>query len=388
MAENCPKCGAPDVDADKCPHCGVIIPLYKVALAKFRRVDPPDLPVSLPAISGAEIASASPPEPASDGPRPPARPPAASHRLTFHGRGGTLFGIHLVNVALSLVTLGVFAFWGKVRVRRYLLAQSEFAGDRFAYHGTGGELLLGFIKVMGLFFLPLTLLQVAAVLSGSQGAVTIAQLVTSLIVVVFAPVAIVGARRYRLGRTSWRGIRFGFDGEVWAYVKLFLGASVLMMLTLGFYYPVYHARSYGFLIAHSRFGARPFGYDGVARASFRPYLLAILLAVPTLGLSVFWYLAWRRRYYWGHTMFEAARFRCTVTGGQLLGLWAVNIVLLVLTLGLAWPWVRVRNARFTFATLALEGPLALDAIVQGAPAGSATGDALSSFVGAGFEFGA
>jgi uncharacterized membrane protein YjgN (DUF898 family) len=384
MPENCPKCDAPDVSDEKCPRCGVIIPLYKVALAKFRRAIPADTPVAMPVMSPPDDAS---PAPAPESPGSRAAGPPAPRALAFHGRGGTLLGIHLVNVLLSIVTLGIFAFWGKVRVRRYLLSQSEFAGDRFAYHGTGGELLVGFLKVM-LFFLPLTLLQVAAVLSGTPQALPVMQLVASLAVAVFVPIAIVGARRYRLSRTSWRGIRFGFDGATWAYVKLFWLSTLLMVLTLGFYYPIYHARSYAFLIAHSRFGTRVFGYDGQARAAFGPYLLAVLLALPTLGLSTLWYVAWRRRYYWGHTTFERARFRCTVTGGRLLGLWVVNVLLLLLTLGLAWPWVRVRNARFAFATLAIEGPLALDTIAQGSPAADATGDALSSFVGAGFEFGA
>ena len=82
-----------------------------------------------------------------------------------------------------------------------------------------------------------------------------------------------------------------------------------------------------------------------------------------------------------------ARFRSMMTGGGLFGLYLVNLMLLVVTLGFAWPWVRVRNARFTYATLTLEGAIDLDGIVQSAPTGSATGDAVSSFFGSGFDFG-
>ena len=99
-------------------------------------------------------------------------------------------------------------------------------------------------------------------------------------------------------------------------------------------------------------------------------------------------MAWRRRYYWSHTTFDLARFRSTVTGGQLFGLYLVNALLMVITLGLAWSWVRVRNARFALGTLKLEGAVDLSAILQAAPAGSATGDALSGFLGAGFDTGA
>ena len=72
--------------------------------------------------------------------------PAARRRLSFHGTGGTLFGIHVVNVLFTVLTLGVYYFWGKTRIRRYLFGQSAFEGDRFAYHGTAQELLLGFAK--------------------------------------------------------------------------------------------------------------------------------------------------------------------------------------------------------------------------------------------------
>src|SRR5262247_2823684 len=70
---------------------------------------------------------------------PPAGEPEASWRPAFLGSGGTLLGIHVVNVLLTLSTLGVYYFWAKTRVRRYLFSESEFAADRFAYHGTGRE---------------------------------------------------------------------------------------------------------------------------------------------------------------------------------------------------------------------------------------------------------
>jgi len=73
-------------------------------------------------------------------------------------RGWLLLGIHIVNVLLTIVTLGVYYFWAKVRVRSYILSQTECAGDRFAYHGTGRELLLGFVKAVLLIGIPFLLL--------------------------------------------------------------------------------------------------------------------------------------------------------------------------------------------------------------------------------------
>ena len=69
-------------------------------------------------------------------------------RLRHHGEVYDLFGIHMVNMALTIVTIGVYRFWAKTRIRRFLWSQTSFLGDRFEYTGTGKELLLGFAIVM------------------------------------------------------------------------------------------------------------------------------------------------------------------------------------------------------------------------------------------------
>ncbi len=84
---------------------------------------------------------------------------AESRTLAFYGRGGELFGVSIVNLCLTLVTLGIYRFWARVRVLRYLWSQTAFAGDRFAYHGTGKELLKGWLKAALIFGLPFVFLK-------------------------------------------------------------------------------------------------------------------------------------------------------------------------------------------------------------------------------------
>ena len=195
------------------------------------------------------------------------------------------------------------------------------------------------------------------------------------------PIAAVGAHRYRLSRTSWRGIRFSFRGHTWDFVKLFFRGSMLTTLTLGLYYPVFDTRRRAFMVAHAHFGNRPFGFDGNGRQLLLPFVVAVLLTVPTLGLGWFWYVARKRRYFWEHTTFDRARFRSTVTGRLLLNLVGGNVLLLMVTLGLGWPWVLVRNARFACDTVRLAGALDLAGVVQAPQSEAATGDALSTFLG-------
>jgi uncharacterized membrane protein YjgN (DUF898 family) len=314
--------------------------------------------------------------------------PAARRHLSFYGTGGTLFGIHVVNVLFTVLTLGVYYFWGKTRIRRYIFGASAFEGDRFAYHGTAQELLLGFAKAFVVFFVPIVVLTVVRdVLDVGPTIKGAAALSISLLFLMFLPVAMVGARRYRLSRTSWRGIRFSFRGVALEFVKIFVKGTILTGLTFGLYYPFFVTRRQAFMISQSYFGNERFDFDGRGRELFGTFLLSVLLTLPTLGLCWVWFLAHKRRFFWEHTTFGAARFGSTVTGGALLGLWVVNAILLVCTLGLAWPWVRVRNIDFAFRYLALDGPLDLERIRQQAQEASATGEGLAGFLDTGFDLG-
>lgn len=312
------------------------------------------------------------------------------HWLTFHGTGGSLFGIQIVNMFLTILTLGIYYFWGKTKVRNYIMSQTEFAGDRFAYHGTGKELLIGFLKAVAFFGIPLFgLFIVPEIMGAGEGAKALTTLLAYGIIFLFIPVAKVGARRYRLSRTSLRGIRFSFRGQVMDYLKLLMKGQMLTMLTFGFYYPYFETRKHEFMMEHSYFGDQKFHFDGHGRDLFGSYVLAMFLSLPTLGLYWLWWHAKKHRYFWDNTSIGYARFRSTVTGGAYLWLWVGNILLLIATLGLGWPWVIVRNAKFTFRYLTLEGSLDLTEIKQEAQYASATGEGLASFLDldTGFDFG-
>ncbi len=316
--------------------------------------------------------------------------PAArqTQRLSFHGAGASLLGIHIVNMFLTIITLGTYYFWAKVRVRNYLLSQTEFAGDRFAYHGTGRELLFGFLKAVVFIGVPFVLLRLGIdIVARGPVARAVGGGLSYLALLVFLAFATIGARRYRLSRTSWRGVRFSFRGRLLEFLKLFVGGSLLSTITLGLYYPFFDTRRHGFLVSRSYFGSQKFSFDGRGKDLFGRFLLAILLSLPTLGLGWFWYLARKQRYFWDHTSFDAARFQCAITGGRLLALNLGNALLLVLTLGFGWPWVVVRNARFACRYITLEGSVDLTKVQQEAQAVSTTGEGLAGILDAGFDLG-
>ena len=428
MAETCPKCGYGGVETDRCPRCNLVLSEYRSHIESL--------------IKAAQVSPKTPRPPSDPEPRPVESeatkrcprcgllsPPTAERcecgyafdgrggyeirRLSFHGTGGSLFGIYIVNLFLTLVTLGVYSFWGRVKVRRYILSQTDLEGDRFAYHGTGKELLIGWLKAMLVFGVPLGLLIIVRDLLDVGAVIKAAAWVLFYgVIIVFVPFAIVSARRYRLSRISWRGIRFSFRGRALDFVKLFVGGVLLSAITLGLYYPVFDTRRYGFLMSRSYFGNRKFEFDGHGRDLVGSFVLTVILTVASVGLwgflllfsrgyalplllltlpapaaCWFWFLAKKRRYLWDHTLFASARFRSTITASGLFLLSVGNLLLLVVTLGFGWPWVLVRYVRFHLTYLALEGPLDLAGIVQDAQAAAPIGEGFASFLDAGFDLG-
>ena len=368
MAESCPRCGRADVTGGRCPQCGVAVALFRASLDKLRRGPAASVaaPVSAPTLAPPTVA-------------------AASRRLVFHGSGPGLFGIQALNALLTLLTLGVFYFWAKTRVRRYVYGETELDGDRFAYHGTGRELLGGFARGAAVFFIPIALCSVLPELYQAPAEVKAAlRRLLWLVGLLLVPVAMVGARRYRLSRTSWRGIRFSFRGRVREFIGIFVVGTTLTSLTLGLYYPVFITQRQAFMISNAYFGSRKLDFDGRGRDLMRPFLTMILLFLPTLGLSWFWFSARRHRYFTEHTRFGLTRFRSSVPGGQLAWLQMTNAIAIVLTLGLAWPWTVVRGLRFTFRYLRLDGPLDVADVHQDARAASATGEGLAGLLDADF----
>src|SRR5437867_8847902 len=122
--------------------------------------------------------------------------------------------------------------------------------------------------------MPITVLGIAAELSHDKMIHGATRLFTSLLVFLFIPIAMVGARRYRLSRTSWRGIRFSFRGRVRHLILIFIRSSVLTGLTFGLYYPFYLTQRQAFMVSNSYFGNERFDFDGRGRELFRGFVLA------------------------------------------------------------------------------------------------------------------
>ncbi|MFZ0261056.1 MAG: DUF898 family protein [Pseudolabrys sp.] len=155
--------------------------------------------------------------------------------VRFLGQRRSYWRLLIRGAALLMVTLGIYRFWLVTDVRRFLWSNTEIAGEPLEYTGTALELLLGFLVAIALlipiyagFFLAALDLGLLGKLSG---------LLAFAALGVLGQYAIYRARRYRLTRTIYRGLRFHQSGSAWSYAIRATLWWIATIVTLGLAYP-------------------------------------------------------------------------------------------------------------------------------------------------------
>jgi uncharacterized membrane protein YjgN (DUF898 family) len=304
-----------------------------------------------------------------------------SGKYRYHGQGGDLFGLVLLNGLFTLLTLGIYSFWAKNKVREFHYSHTELDGDRFAYHGTGGELFRGGLIAGGIFLaIALAYAGISAAFGVPELSETAQALIPLLIYAALIPLvlyAVNSARRYRLSRSSWRSIRFSYHGDAGEFLIMMFKGVFLSIITLGFYTPFFQNERRKFLVNHVKFGSEPFTFEGEGRALFYPFIIAVLLTIPTFGLCWLWYAAAKQRHFWNNTRMRGARFEARIKGMDMLELQMLNMLLAWITLGIGIPWVIVRTHQFYCERLSLVGVADWASIHQQAQQAGATSEGLA-----------
>lgn len=137
--------------------------------------------------------------------------------IKFHGTGRQFFNIWIVNVLLTIVTLGIYAAWAHVRTKRYFYGNTELAGDRFEYLATPKQVLVGYLVMFVLLLLT---------------SVPVLGALIVLILFVGSPWLIQRSLRFNAQMTRFRGIRFDFKGSVRGAFVSFIGKPALAFFSL------------------------------------------------------------------------------------------------------------------------------------------------------------
>jgi uncharacterized membrane protein YjgN (DUF898 family) len=317
------------------------------------------------------------------------------HPLAFTGQGGEYFRIWIVNLALTLLTLGIYSAWAKVRRLQYFYRNTTLAEASFDYHGDPRAILKGRLIGVGL----LALYNVTFMVHPALGALIFLGLIG-----VF-PWLAQRSLAFKLHNSSYRGLRFRFLGNVNDAYKVFLGWPLLGYFTAGLLFPLAHQRIKAYQHNHSAFGSTRASFKALPSAFFIVYfkifgtfllgfLVCVMLAVSfgivaatssgskdparakeamviimvvVIGIYMLmflvigpWFAARIQNLTWNNTALGPHAMQSHVRARDLLKIYVTNFILIALTLGLYKPFADIRLAKYRLEHMALDAEGSLD----------------------------
>jgi uncharacterized membrane protein YjgN (DUF898 family) len=268
----------------------------------------------------------------------PQQPPPLP--VSFSGDRGEFFRLVVRGAGLELVTVGFYRFWLATDIRRHLWSNTHIDGDAAEYTGRAKELLIGFLFALAIL-MPIYLAYFLVGLEAER-LKAFASFPLFAFFYLFGQFAIYRARRYRLTRTVWRGVRFWMSGSGWAYAARAALWGVLMILTLGLVLPWREAALERYKMSHSYYGDLQGSFDGRGWEFFkRGWWLWPLapIAFYVFPLAPFVYGAFKAvewRWWLSGIRFGEVRLESTLRRGALIGLyWKMVGWIVALALALA-----------------------------------------------------
>jgi len=317
----------------------------------------------------------------------------------FRGTGGEFFKIWIVNVLLTIATLGIYSAWAKVRTLRYFYGNTFLNGRSFEYLASPLAILKGRIIAVALFLL-------YGFLSGAYPLVGAVML---LLFFFLSPLIVVRALRFQFRMSAFQNIRFNFVGSYAEAAKIYIGWTILSVLTLGILYPVLHQRFVKYYISNTRYGDELFDNSSPLGKFYNIYIIMFVVAmviftlagisgfvftgmaqvvgggdpdaaaaaaIPMLitiyGAMILFYLimfavmkSTMTNLILNHTFIEDdSCFDSDLKFGKMLWILFTNLLALIVTLGLAYPWAKVRLARYRAEHTRLNAYKSIDSIVS------------------------
>jgi uncharacterized membrane protein YjgN (DUF898 family) len=347
----------------------------------------------------------------------------------FSGSGAEYFRIWIVNLLLTVATLGIYSAWAKTRRLQYFYRNTSLAGASFDFRGNPKAILRGRLLAVAL----VAAYHYAFGFSAMAGAVTVSLLLAGL------PYMMRSALRFRLSNTWYRGLPFGFAGDIRPAYGVYLlpvamfvvpGALVALLpdqpivravFLVYLCWPLMHGAMKRYQHGNLMYGDQRAAFPATITELAAPYVATVvagIVFVAVLGMlmyaafsgqaagaggiasslavlagAILFYLFFivcglfimvrMNNMAWSGTCFPGVRIESAMRLRSYLRLQAVNVLLTLLTLGLYRPFAAVRTWRYRLAHARIEAPGGFDAATGQAsrrPA-SAAGDGSAEFLG-------
>ncbi|MGE5128108.1 MAG: YjgN family protein [Sphingomonadaceae bacterium] len=303
----------------------------------------------------------------------------------FTASAGEYFRIWIVNLLFSLLTLGIYSAWAKVRKRRYFYGSTRLDGATFDYFASPKAVLKGRILAAGI----VAIYALATELyPNSRFGFWAAGLI-------LLPWLGVRAYAFNARNSGWRGVRFDFVAGTAKAARTYAAMVAIVIVTLGLAFPWFMARMKSFVVSNHAFGTARLECRLRGRDFFRIYFLAGLI-VAVMGAPLAFGASWlvmRQQYpeaitrvmlllpavpvyaayivgyaysesrttnlLWNNTHGPGVRFASTLSALRMTRLYLGNVLAVLFTAGLLMPWAVIRTRRYRLSCLSM--------IVQGEP---------------------
>jgi uncharacterized membrane protein YjgN (DUF898 family) len=353
-------------------------------------------PSSETTTSGIPVSPSTPGPPPADRPESPTAAEAAEPLQTipfqFDGKGGEYFKIWIVNSLLSVLTLGIYSAWAKVRRKQYFYGNTHLNGASFQYLADPVKILKGRIIV----FIGFVLYSMLNQFSPIFGLILLAAFMPAF------PWFVVRALSFNARNSALRNIRFNFHGTYFEAVKVFIFWPMLIPFTLGIIGPYLFYRQKRFLVGNSAYGGSRFDFKATAKDYYLmvltllvPFILCVAAAVaagflfpPATVLAIAAFYLYALAYFavkshnllYNSSMLSGHGFNACMAIKDYALIVITNTLATVLTLGLFHPFAQVRAYRYKISQLALAPDGNLDGFVATEQERvSALGDEMSDF---------
>ncbi|MDH5424893.1 MAG: YjgN family protein [Gammaproteobacteria bacterium] len=293
----------------------------------------------------------------------------------FRGDGMEYFKIWIVNVLLTIVTLGIYSAWATVRNRRYFYSNTILDNSSFSYLADPITILKGRIIAIVAFI----------IYSVAASQFPPAAIAIAVVFVFLFPYFLNKSLAFNHRMSAYKNIQFRFKGSYKdAFMVMYIW-PLLGLVSLGILYPLVFLKTNQYIVKNSAYGTTSFDFN----ASFKDYgiiflimigvglvfgipIWAITVFVPALavitpvlmilvyfGLIVYFIVETQNLFYRSATLGEHS-FAANLTISGLAKVILINALLTVITLGLYLPAAKVRMAKYMCSCLVMNAAGSLD----------------------------
>lgn len=297
-------------------------------------------------------------------------------RFKFHGTASEYFGIWIVNIALTIITLSLYSPWAKVRRLRYFYQNTEFYQRRFDFTGVPTRILIGRLIAIGIW-------AIYAVSSNMDLRFAIAGMILLYAAI---PWLLRATLRFSARNSKFSNSRFYFSGTTGGVYKQAVLGFLISIFSLGIFSPVGIWLYKRYVFDHLHAGQLQFKLN----TDWSSYMTAVYIPMFVLGsafiliiifggmsivgfysgsnalissivglyfLALFLVFPWiQARIYiatWNGVSIGESQFKTECTAGRYTWIIASNWLARIFSFGLMTPWADIRLRRYQVDSMLL-----------------------------------